>query len=70
MRDYLGEWLSMQASASAVRAVLAAVYARLGQASPRSFALCEGPIVLPLLSFDWGRFEQVARRRKLASYSQ
>ena len=40
-----------------MRAVLAAVYHRLGQPLPLSFALCDGPVVLPLRALDWRRFE-------------
>ena len=43
-----------------MQAVLAAVYHRLGQQLPLSFALCDGPVVLPLCALDWRRFEQAA----------
>ena len=42
-----------------MRAVLAAIYDRLDQPLPFSFALCDGPIVVPLRALDWRRFEQV-----------
>lgn len=56
-----------QASASAVRAVLAAVYHRLGRPLPLSFALCDGPVVLPLRALDWRRFEDFEQVPKCVS---
>ena len=44
-----------------MRVVLVAVYARLSQALPRSFALRDGPIVLLLRVLDWECFEAVAQ---------
>ena len=52
-----------------MRAVLAAAYHELRAPLPLSFALGEGPIVVPLRALEWGRFEQVVHRmqsRKVA----
>ena len=50
-----------------MRAVLAAVYDRLDQPLPLSFALCDGPIVLPLRPLDWRLFEDFEQVPKCVS---
>ena len=54
----------MQAGASAVRVVLAGIYEQLRQTLPLSFSLCDGPIVVPLHSLDWDKFEDFEHVRK------
>jgi len=54
----------MQAGASAVRVVLAVIYGQLGRPLPLSFSLCDGPIVVPLHSLDWDKFEDFEHVRK------
>ena len=55
----------MQAGASAVRVVLAGIYGQLVRRPlPLSFSLCDGPIVVPLHSLDWDKFEDFEHVRK------